>query len=63
MRTRVAGWSIVKQAQEFHVSVDTINKYIKELKQLYDETQKHSIILPVRKHSKRERELDGLENI
>ena len=63
MRTRVAGWSIVKQAQEFHVSVDTINKYIKELKQLYDETQKYSIILPVRKHSKRERELDGLENI
>ena len=63
IRTRVAGWSIVKQAQEFHVSVDTINKYIKELKQLYDETQKYSIILPVRKHSKRERELDRLENI
>lgn len=63
MRTRVAGWSIVKQAQEFHVSVDTVNKYIKELKQLYDETQKYSIILPVRKHSKRERKLDGLENI
>ena len=63
IRTRVAGWSIVKQAQEFHVSVDTVNKYIKELKQLYDETQKYSIILPVRKDSKRERELDGLENI
>lgn len=63
MRTRVAGWSIVKQAQEFHVSVDTINKYIKELKQLYDETQKYSIVLPIRKYSKRERELDGLENI
>ena len=38
-------------------------KYIKELKQLYDETQKYSIILPIRKHSKRERKLDGLENI
>lgn len=63
MRTRVAGWSIVKQAQEFHVSVDTINKYVKELKQLYDETQKHSIVLPVRKQSKREERLDRPENI
>ena len=63
MRTRVAGWSIVKQAQEFHVSVDTINKYVKELKGLYDETQKHSIMLPVRKQSKREEGLDRPENI
>lgn len=58
MRTRVAGWSISKQAIEFNISEDTVNKYIRELKDLYDETQKHSLILPVRKHSKRERELD-----
>lgn len=63
MRTRVAGWSIAKQASEFHVSVDTINKYVKELKQLYDETQKHSIVLPVRKQSKREERLDRPENL
>ena len=49
MRTRVAGWTIVKQAEEFNISEDTVNKYIKELKELYDQTQKYSIILPVRK--------------
>lgn len=49
IRTRVAGWSITKQAEQFGYSIDTINKYIKELKKLYDETQKTSIILPIRK--------------
>lgn len=58
MRTRCAGWNITKQAEEFHISLDTVNKYIKELKELYDETQKFSTILPTRKHSKREEELD-----
>lgn len=60
MRTRVAGWTIVKQAQEFHISVDTVNKYIHELKELYDATQKYSVILPVRKTSKTEEHLDRL---
>lgn len=59
MRTRVAGWTVAKQAVEFNISVDTVNKYIRELKDLYDETQKHSVILPVRKQSKKEQELDG----
>ncbi len=59
MRTRVAGWTVAKQAEEFHISVDTVNKYIRELKDLYDVTQKHSVILPVRKQSKKEQELDG----
>lgn len=59
MRTRVAGWSISKQAIEFNISEDTVNKYIRELKDLYDETQKHSLILPVRKQSKKEKELDN----
>lgn len=58
MRTRVAGWSVTKQAEEFHISVDTVNKYIRELKDLYDETQRYSIILPTRKSSKKEKELD-----
>ena len=58
MRTRVAGWTIVKQAEEFNISEDTVNKYVRELKELYDQTQKYSIILPVRKHSKKEDELD-----
>lgn len=59
MRTRVAGWTVAKQAVEFNISVDTVNKYIRELKDLYDETQKHSVILPIRKQSKKEQELDG----
>lgn len=63
MRTRVAGWTIVKQASEFNISEDTVNKYIRELKELYDQTQKHSIILPVRKPSKKEAELDRPENL
>ena len=63
MRTRVAGWTIVKQAEEFHISVDTVNKYIKELKALYDQTQLHSVILPVRKTSKTEAKLDRPETI
>lgn len=58
MRTRVAGWSVAKQAEEFHISIDTVNKYIRELKELYDETQRHSVILPTRKSSKKEKELD-----
>ena len=58
MRTRVAGWTIVKQAEEFNISEDTVNKYVRELKELYDQTQKYSIILPIRKHSKKEEELD-----
>ncbi len=60
MRTRVAGWTIVKQAEEFNISEDTVNKYVRELKELYDQTQKYSIILPLRKHSKKEDELDRL---
>ena len=62
MRTRCAGWSIVKQSQEFNISIDTVNKYIKELKQLYDETQKTSVILPIRKKSKWEDEEDSKYN-
>jgi len=60
MRTRVALWPITKQAKEFNISVDTVSKYIKELKVLYDETQKNSTILPVRKKSKKEEELDRI---
>lgn len=49
MRTRCANWSITKQAEEFNISTDTVSKYIRELKDLYDETQKYSVILPPRR--------------
>ena len=60
MRTRCAGKTIVEQAEMFNCSVDSVNKYIAELKNLYDVTQKHSLILPVRKNSKKEEELDKI---
>ena len=60
MRTRCAGKTIVEQAEMFNCSVDSVNKYIAELKSLYDVTQKHSLILPVRKNSKKEEELDKI---
>ena len=60
MRTRCAGKTIVEQAEMFNCSVDSINKYIAELKSLYDATQKHSLILPVRKNSKKEEALDKI---
>ena len=59
MRTRFAGWSIAKQAEEFHVSTDTISKYVQELSRLYDETQKNSLILPTAKKTKHNSELDA----
>ena len=60
MRTRCAGKTIVEQAEMFNCSVDSVNKYIAELKSLYDATQKHSLILPVRKQSKKEEALDKI---
>lgn len=60
MRTRFAGWSIVKQAEEFNISTDTVSKYLKELDTLYDIVQANSIILPTRKKSKKEAEMDKI---
>lgn len=36
IKTRAKGWSIVKQSIELNVSVSTINKTIKKLKEKYD---------------------------
>lgn len=36
IRTRAKGWSIVQQSIELNVSVSTINKTIKKLKEKYD---------------------------
>ena len=53
MRTRADGYSISKQAEELHLSVDQVNKEIALLKKIYDATQIHSDILPARcKNSK-----------
>ena len=54
IRTRVGGYSIVKQAQELNLSVDQVNKEISTLKKLYDATQINSNILPKRCKNKKD---------
>ena len=52
--TRFAGWTISKQAHKYNISVDTVNKYIREIKDLYDQTQMLCSDLPLRKKTKKE---------
>ena len=54
IRTRVEGYTIVRQAEELNLSVDQVNKDIAELKRIYDATQINSEILPPRKCNKRD---------
>lgn len=53
MKTRSEGYTIARQAEELHLSVDQVNKDIAELKKIYDATQKHSSILPPRLKNKK----------
>ena len=54
VRTRAMGYTISKQAEELHLSIDQVNKEIAELKKKYDATQKTSQILPPRCKNKNE---------
>ena len=54
MRTRIAGWTVVQQADRLNVSVSTINRTIQKLKLKYDDVEKFSLILPPRKQSSKE---------
>ena len=54
IRSRAKGLSIVEQAEHLNLSVDQVNKDIATLKKIYDETQKYSKILPLRKKNKKE---------
>ncbi len=58
MRTRVAGWSISKQAIELGMSESTVNRIVHKLKLKYDNCQKYSEILPERKKSAAETWMD-----
>jgi len=49
IRTRVAGWTRVKQVNEFNMSIGTVDNIIKRLKAKYDEVQRTDPILPPRK--------------
>lgn len=61
IRTRVAGWSRVEQSMKFGMSTQKIDRIIRRLKDKYDEVQVYDPLLPPRKHSKEEDELDGIK--
>ena len=58
LRTRVAGWSRVRQCAEFNVSMSTLDRCISTLKRKYDNVQKYNPILPPRKFSAKETWMD-----
>lgn len=58
LRTRVAGWSIKKQAYEFNMSESTVNRVVATLKKKYDNVQRYNPLLPPRKISAKEIWLD-----
>ena len=63
MRTRIAGWSIVKQSMEFGMSTATISRIIKKAKKKYDHLHKQfPERFPERKQSKFEQTLDDINS-
>lgn len=63
MRTRIAGWSIVKQSMEFGMSTATISRIIKKVKKKYDYLHKQfPDRFPERKQSKFEQALDDINS-
>ena len=63
MRTRIAGWSIVKQSMEFGMSTATISRIIKKVKKKYDYLHKQfPERFPERKQSKFEQALDDINS-
>lgn len=54
MRTRVAGMCRTEQARTLNISVETLDRMIRKLKQKYDKVQPISKTLPPRKFSAKE---------
>ena len=59
IRTRIAGWTRTKQSLELGMSLSTIDKIIRRLKDKYDSVQKYGVLLPPRKESAEEEYLDN----
>ena len=59
LRTRVAGWPRTRQAYELDVSVATVDRIIKRLKQKYDNVQRYDPLLPPRRSSDAETWMDA----
>ena len=49
LRTRISGWSRVKQSMELNMSVSTVDSVIRMIGLKYDMVQPYSNILPPRK--------------
>lgn len=56
--SRIQGYTISEQAEMFHMSKGKVKKIIRRLKDKYDDAQKHSDVLPVRRHSREETYMD-----
>lgn len=61
MRTRARGWSRTKQALELSMSLSTVDRRIRMLKELYDiiQSEKPELGLPKRRSSKEEEWMDN----
>lgn len=59
LRTRVAGWTIRRQASEFNMSESSVHRIIADLKKTYDNVQQYDPVLPKRKTTKAERHAKG----
>lgn len=46
LKTRIAGWNQAAQIDELHISLATLNRRIKKLKEKYYSAVKYSKILP-----------------
>lgn len=46
IRTRAAGWSRVQQCHAYGMSLATLDRYIRKLKNSYNSVQEYSYILP-----------------
>lgn len=58
MRTRCAGWPRTRQAEELGISMATLDRRIRDLKEKYDRVQKYDVLLPPRKESAEEKYMD-----
>lgn len=58
LRTRVVGWTRLQQADKLGMSVATVDRIIKTLKEKYDNVQKYDPMLPPRKVSAEEIYMD-----
>lgn len=46
LKTRIAGWNQAAQIDELHISLATLNRRIRKLKDKYDSARKYSKTLP-----------------